>query len=110
MIEMGKSDHQRAFLSLGQAVRVAAMLGLHRMDEDRIAERTGVRTERRLRPPALHPLPSEPILLEECRRTMCAIHIINSYTLLKADTFNVAGARSSFSTASRQAGSAGQSR
>ncbi|KAL8279177.1 hypothetical protein RQP46_008433 [Phenoliferia psychrophenolica] len=42
MIEMGKSDHQRAFLSLGQAVRIAAMLGLHRMDEDRIAERTGV--------------------------------------------------------------------
>lgn len=73
MIEMGRSDHQRAFLSLGQALRVAVMLGLHRMDEDRIADRLGLVTQRRLRPPALHPLPSDPLLLEECRRTACAL-------------------------------------
>jgi hypothetical protein len=41
MIETANSDHQRAFLSIGQAVRVAAMLGLHRMDEDRIEELSG---------------------------------------------------------------------
>ncbi|KAM0752679.1 hypothetical protein T439DRAFT_354172 [Meredithblackwellia eburnea MCA 4105] len=79
MIEMGKSDHQRAFLSLGQAVRVSAMLGLHRMDEDHIAERTGRMKERKMRPPALHPLPTEPVLVEECRRTMCAIFCLDRF-------------------------------
>lgn len=50
MIETGKSDHQRAFLSIGQAVRVSAMLGLNRMDEDRLEALTGTGpTARRLR-------------------------------------------------------------
>jgi len=71
LLEMGQSDHQRAFLSLGEAVRVAAMLGLQRMDEDRVSERTGQMGDKRLRPPALHQLPSDGVLLEECRRTMC---------------------------------------
>ncbi|GJN92502.1 hypothetical protein Rhopal_005532-T1 [Rhodotorula paludigena] len=79
LIEMGQSDHQRAFLSMGQAVRIAAMLGLHRMDEDRVAMRTGVMREKRLRPPALHPLPSDPVLLEECRRTMCAVYVLDRF-------------------------------
>lgn len=70
MVEMSASDHQRAFLSIGQAVRIAAMLGLHRMDEDRIANICGATSDRRLRPPALHSLPDDPVLLEECRRTM----------------------------------------
>jgi len=68
LLEMGQSDHQRAFLSIGQAVRIAAMLGLHRMDEDRLSERCG--GDKRLRPPALHELPTDGVLLEECRRTM----------------------------------------
>jgi hypothetical protein len=50
MIETGKSDHQRAFLSIGQAVRVSAMLGLARMDEDRLEALTGAGpSARRLR-------------------------------------------------------------
>lgn len=50
MIETGKSDHQRAFLSIGQAVRVSAMLGLNRMDEDRLEALTGSEpSTRRLR-------------------------------------------------------------
>lgn len=79
LIEMGQSDHQRAFLSLGQAVRIAAMLGLTRMDEDRVADRTGQMNEKRLRPPALHPLPDDPVLLEECRRTMCAVYVLDRF-------------------------------
>lgn len=78
-VEMGQSDHQRAFLSLGQAVRIAAMLGLTRMDEDRVADRTGQMNEKRLRPPALHPLPDDPVLLEECRRTMCAVYVLDRF-------------------------------
>lgn len=100
LLEMGQSDHQRAFLSIGellfppdppfhsaqctttvktltlasrvsgQAVRIAAMLGLHRMDEDRLSERCGTSGDKRLRPPALHELPLDGVLLEECRRTM----------------------------------------
>lgn len=98
LLEMGQSDHQRAFLSIGefsllsfsresrdssfdletfflglvtgQAVRIAAMLGLHRMDEDRLSERCGTSGDKRLRPPALHELPIDGVLLEECRRTM----------------------------------------
>ncbi|SCZ92045.1 BZ3500_MvSof-1268-A1-R1_Chr5-3g08300 [Microbotryum saponariae] len=73
MIEMGCSDHQRAFLSIGQAVRISAMLGLHRMDEDRLAGLTGQTSSRRLRPPALHQLPDDPLMLEECRRTMATV-------------------------------------
>ncbi|BGP33989.1 hypothetical protein JCM10296v2_005804 [Rhodotorula toruloides] len=79
LVEMGQSDHQRAFLSMGQAVRIAAMLGLHRMDEDRVALRTGAMREKRLRPPALHPLPRDPVLLEECRRTMCTVYILDRF-------------------------------
>lgn len=79
LIEMGQSDHQRAFLSLGQAVRIAAMLGLTRMDEDRVADRTGQMVEKRLRPPALHPLPDDAVLLEECRRTMCAVYVLDRF-------------------------------
>ncbi|GAA5874387.1 hypothetical protein JCM3774_005023 [Rhodotorula dairenensis] len=79
LIEMGQSDHQRAFLSLGQAVRIAAMLGLTRMDEDRVADRTGQMVEKRLRPPALHPLPEDAVLLEECRRTMCAVYVLDRF-------------------------------
>lgn len=79
LIEMGVSDHQRAFLSMGQAVRIAAMLGLHRMDEDRVADRTGAMREKRLRPPALHPLPTDPVLLEECRRTMCTVYVLDRF-------------------------------
>ena len=79
LVEMGVSDHQRAFLSMGQAVRIAAMLGLHRMDEDRVADRTGVMREKRLRPPALHPLPTDPVLLEECRRTMCTVYVLDRF-------------------------------
>jgi len=70
LLEMGQSDHQRAFLSIGQSVRIAAMLGLHRMDEDRLSERCGTSGDKRLRPPALHELPIDGVLLEECRRTM----------------------------------------
>ncbi|SCV72836.1 BQ2448_4373 [Microbotryum intermedium] len=73
MIEMGSSDHQRAFLSIGQAVRISAMLGLHRMDEDRLAGLTAQPSSRRLRPPALHQLPDDPLMLEECRRTMATV-------------------------------------
>lgn len=72
-VEMGKGDHQRAFLTIGQAVRISAMLGLHRMDEDRIAGLQSMTSDRRLRPPALHILPEDPLLLEECRRTMCVL-------------------------------------
>ena len=79
LIEMGQSDHQRAFLSLGQAVRIAAMLGLTRMDEDRVADRTGQMAEKRLRPPALHPLPDDAVLLEECRRTMCTVYVLDRF-------------------------------
>ncbi|BGP42162.1 hypothetical protein JCM10449v2_006167 [Rhodotorula kratochvilovae] len=79
LVEMGVSDHQRAFLSMGQAVRIAAMLGLHRMDEDRVAERTGAMREKRLRPPALHPLPTDAVLLEECRRTMCTVYVLDRF-------------------------------
>ncbi|EMS22598.1 hypothetical protein NBRC10512_000726 [Rhodotorula toruloides] len=79
LVEMGQSDHQRAFLSMGQAVRIAAMLGLHRMDEDRVALRTGSMSSKRLRPPALHPLPRDPVLLEECRRTMCTVYILDRF-------------------------------
>jgi hypothetical protein len=46
------------------------MLGLHRMDEDRLSERCGTSGDKRLRPPALHELPIDGVLLEECRRTM----------------------------------------
>ncbi|GAA5856873.1 hypothetical protein JCM8547_008438 [Rhodosporidiobolus lusitaniae] len=79
LLEMGQSDHQRAFLSIGQAVRIAAMLGLHRMDEDRVAARTGQMREKRLRPPALHMLPADGVLLEECRRTMCAVFVLDRF-------------------------------
>ncbi|GAA6046924.1 hypothetical protein JCM3770_003432 [Rhodotorula araucariae] len=79
LVEMGVSDHQRAFLSMGQAVRIAAMLGLHRMDEDRVADRTGAMREKRLRPPALHPLPTDAVLLEECRRTMCTVYVLDRF-------------------------------
>ncbi|KAK4052480.1 hypothetical protein OIV83_002282 [Microbotryomycetes sp. JL201] len=81
MIEMSNSDHQRAHLTIGQAVRVAAMLGLHRMDEDRIESLEGShgRSQRRLRPPALHALPTDPVLLEECRRTMCTVFCLDRF-------------------------------
>ncbi|GAA5897554.1 Zn(II)2Cys6 transcription factor [Sporobolomyces salmoneus] len=79
LLEMGQSDHQRAFLSIGQAVRIAAMLGLHRMDEDRLSERCGTSGDKRLRPPALHELPIDGVLLEECRRTMCAVFVIDRF-------------------------------
>ncbi|GAA6000053.1 hypothetical protein JCM5350_001670, partial [Sporobolomyces pararoseus] len=79
LLEMGQSDHQRAFLSIGQAVRIAAMLGLHRMDEDRISERCGTSGDKRLRPPALHELPIDGVLLEECRRTMCAVFVLDRF-------------------------------
>ncbi|ORY42981.1 fungal-specific transcription factor domain-domain-containing protein [Leucosporidium creatinivorum] len=80
MIETGKSDHQRAFLSIGQAVRVSAMLGLARMDEDRLEALTGAApSTRRLRPPALHALPTDPLLLEECRRTMCTVFCLDRF-------------------------------
>ncbi|KAI5480001.1 binuclear zinc transcription factor [Pseudohyphozyma bogoriensis] len=36
-MEMGASEHQKAFMTMGSAARVSEMLGLHRMDEDRIA-------------------------------------------------------------------------
>ena len=49
------------------------MLGLHRMDEDRIAGLQLRTSDRRLRPPALHILPEDPLLLEECRRTMSVL-------------------------------------
>ncbi|GAA6061017.1 hypothetical protein JCM10212_001073 [Sporobolomyces blumeae] len=79
LLEMGQSDHQRAFLSIGQAVRIAAMLGLHRMDEDRLSERCGTSGDKRLRPPALHELPRDGVLLEECRRTMCAVFVLDRF-------------------------------
>ncbi|GAA6012295.1 hypothetical protein JCM10207_002792 [Rhodosporidiobolus poonsookiae] len=79
LLEMGQSDHQRAFLSIGMAVRIAAMLGLNRMDEDRVAARTGEMLDKRLRPPALHQLPRDGVLLEECRRTMCTIFILDRF-------------------------------
>ncbi|GAA5941517.1 uncharacterized protein JCM15063_001607 [Sporobolomyces koalae] len=79
LMEMGQSDHQRAFLSIGQAVRIAAMLGLHRMDEDRLSQRCGTSGDKRLRPPALHELPTDGVLLEECRRTMCAVIVIDRF-------------------------------
>ncbi|GAA5908482.1 hypothetical protein JCM6882_001279 [Rhodosporidiobolus microsporus] len=79
LLEMGQSDHQRAFLSIGQAMRCSAMLGLTRMDEDRVAERTGEMLEKRLRPPALHQLPSDGVLLEECRRTICAVFVLDRF-------------------------------
>ncbi|GAA6021557.1 hypothetical protein JCM11491_000254 [Sporobolomyces phaffii] len=79
LLEMGQSDHQRAFLSIGQAVRIAAMLGLHRMDEDRLSQRCGTSGDKRLRPPALHELPTDGVLLEECRRTMCAVFVIDRF-------------------------------
>ncbi|KAM0790589.1 hypothetical protein ACM66B_004454 [Microbotryomycetes sp. NB124-2] len=82
MIEMSNSDHQRAHLTIGQAVRVAAMLGLHRMDEDRIEALAGGghgHGQRRLRPPALHALPTDSVLLEECRRTMCTVFCLDRF-------------------------------
>ncbi|GAA5968027.1 hypothetical protein JCM21900_002101 [Sporobolomyces salmonicolor] len=79
LLEMGQSDHQRAFLSIGQAMRIAAMLGLHRMDEDRLSERDGRGEDKRLRPPALHELPMDGVLLEECRRTMCAVFVLDRF-------------------------------
>ncbi|KAK4057012.1 hypothetical protein OIO90_001912 [Microbotryomycetes sp. JL221] len=81
MIEMSNSDHQRAHLTIGQAVRVAVMLGLHRMDEDKIEQLQGSQgpTQRRLRPPALHALPTDPVLVEECRRTMCTVFCLDRF-------------------------------
>ncbi|GAA6043862.1 hypothetical protein JCM8097_001194 [Rhodosporidiobolus ruineniae] len=79
LVEVGLSDHQRAFLSIGQAVRISVMLGLHRMDEDRVAARTGQMEEKRLKPPALHLLPKDGVLLEECRRTMCTVFLLDRF-------------------------------
>lgn len=76
-IDMGRNDHQRAFIGIGSAMRACVMLGLHRMDEDRIASIEGTLRETRLRPPALHRLPDDPLLLEECRRTMCAVFALD---------------------------------
>jgi hypothetical protein len=71
MVEMGRGEHQKAFLSVGQASRIVSMLGLTRLDEDRIHQlENGGETGRRLRPPALHHLPDDPVSLEECRRTV----------------------------------------
>lgn len=90
IVEMGRGDHQRAFMTISSAARIAAMLGIHRyvpcrregveltggsMDEDRIAKLDMVPTGKRLRPPALHPLPEDDaLLMEECRRTMYVTH------------------------------------
>jgi len=83
IISMGQSQHQRAFMTIGQAVRVSSMLGLHRMDEDRIvaikdqARGSSRRPPKRIRPPALHALPQDGVLLEECRRTMAAVFVLD---------------------------------
>ncbi|GAA5973447.1 hypothetical protein JCM11641_006466 [Rhodosporidiobolus odoratus] len=79
LYETGQSDHQKAYLSVGSAMRIASMLGLTRMDEDRVARRTGMMGGKRLTPPALHALPRDGVLLEECRRTMCAVFVLDRF-------------------------------
>lgn len=76
-VEIGWNDHQRAFMTVGTAARLAAMLGLLRMDEVRIGQSDGIQRQGVLRPPALHPLPKEALLLEECRRTVWCVYVID---------------------------------
>lgn len=82
LVEMSNGEQQRAFLTISQGVRIAVMLGLHRMDETRIELREGKLGggvgKTRLVPPSLHPLPLDPVLLEECRRTMCVFFLLLS--------------------------------
>jgi hypothetical protein len=81
LIETGNADNQRAYMTIGVAARISNMLGLHRMDDDRMARAEGNvnagRFVHRLRPPALHSLPNDTLLLEECRRTMWAVFILD---------------------------------
>lgn len=65
---MGKGMDSRAYLSVGEAMRVATLLGLHRMDEYAMDRLSNPDPHARRSP---GPQSHDPLLIEETRRTMC---------------------------------------